>query len=67
MLANATLCGIRKLPGLIGPGDLRAPNVMVDGSEAGHCFHLLFSSVTKFYKKNKKILCDTAPANLVFV
>ena len=29
---------------LVGPGGLRAPPVVVDGSEAGHCFHLLFSS-----------------------
>ena len=27
----------------IGPGCLRAPPVVADGSEAGHCFHLLFS------------------------
>ena len=26
----------------LGPGILCAPHVMVDGSKAGHCFHLLF-------------------------
>ena len=25
-----------------GPGGLRAPPVVADRSEAGHCFHLLF-------------------------
>ena len=27
---------------IIGPGGLRAAHVVVDGSEAGHCFYLLF-------------------------
>ena len=27
---------------IIGPGGLRAPQVVVDGSEAGNCFHLCF-------------------------
>ena len=26
----------------VGPGGLRVPPVVADGSEAGHCFHLLF-------------------------
>ena len=33
---------------IIGPGGLRAAHVVVDGSEAGHCFHLLFSSSLSF-------------------
>ena len=31
----------------IDPDGLHAPHVVVDGSEAGHCFHLLFSLLSQ--------------------
>ena len=36
------VCRVKVL--LIGPGGLSALPMVADGSEAGHCFHLLFSS-----------------------
>ena len=31
-----------------GPGGLRAPPGVADGSKVGHCFHLFFSSFSSF-------------------
>ena len=33
---------------VVGSGGLRAPHVVVDGSEAGHCFHVLFEHSKPF-------------------
>ena len=38
-----------------GPGGLRAPPVVADGTEAGHCFHILFIwTVIKLFLKIKQ-------------
>ena len=34
---------------VFGPGGLRAPHMVVDGSKAGHCFHLLSPPSSSFY------------------
>ena len=33
----------------VGPGGLHVPPVVADESEAGHCFHLLFSLPPFFF------------------
>ena len=37
------------LSSIIGPSGLLAPPMVVDGSEAGHCFHLLFTFSSSFF------------------